>query len=291
MKNKTRILAFSLIVMGYFLIITNSCKKEDDTTSTLAVVTTTAVSGVTSTTASSGGNVTSDGGSTVTAKGVCWSTGQTPTISDSKTTNGTATGTFTSSITGLTVGITYYVRAYATNSVGTAYGSAVSFTTTALYVGASYGGGIIAYVLQSGDPGYVAGQTHGIIASPSDQSAGIQWYNGNYVATGATDAVDGKTNTNTIVSVQGAGSYAAKLCYDLVLGSYSDWYLPSKVELSKMYLNKASIGGFTAVNYWSSTEYAASGVGNAWYYVTTGSGYPYYGNKNNTYSVRAVRSF
>lgn len=93
-------------------------------------VTTTTVSSIANTTATSGGNVISDGGATVSARGVCWSTSHNPTTSNSKTTNGTGTGSFTSSLTGLTAGTTYYVRAYATNSAGTAYGNEVSFTTT-----------------------------------------------------------------------------------------------------------------------------------------------------------------
>ena len=93
-------------------------------------VTTSTVSNVTKTTAACGGNVTSTGGTSVTARGVCWSTSQNPTISDSHTTNGSGTGSFTSSITGLSANTTYYVRAYATNSVGTAYGELRSFTTT-----------------------------------------------------------------------------------------------------------------------------------------------------------------
>ena len=92
-------------------------------------VTTTAVSSVTATSASSGGNVYSDGGATVSARGVCWGTYPNPTVSDSHTTDGTGIGKFTSSITGLTLWITYHVRAYATNSVGTSYGSDMTFTT------------------------------------------------------------------------------------------------------------------------------------------------------------------
>ena len=94
-------------------------------------VTTASATNVTTTTATSGGNITNDGGAIVTARGVCWSTSQNPTIFNSHTTNGSGTGSFTSSMTGLTAGTTYYVRAYATNSVGTAYGSQVSFTTYA----------------------------------------------------------------------------------------------------------------------------------------------------------------
>ncbi|MGD2085938.1 MAG: SBBP repeat-containing protein [Candidatus Aminicenantes bacterium] len=101
-------------------------------TNTVApTVTTTAVSNITPTTAASGGNVTSDGGAAVTARGICWSTSINPTTSDSHTTDGTGTGTFTSAITGLAPGTTYHVRAYATNSVGTSYGSDVNFTTNA----------------------------------------------------------------------------------------------------------------------------------------------------------------
>jgi hypothetical protein len=101
------------------------------TSAGLPAVTTSAVSGITSTSATSGGNVTSDGGTTVTARGVCWSTSPNPTTANSKTTNGTGTGSFTSNLTGLTPGTPYYVRAYATNSQGTGYGNQVSFTTSA----------------------------------------------------------------------------------------------------------------------------------------------------------------
>jgi len=97
-----------------------------------ATVTTTAASAITSTTATSGGNVTSDGGGSITARGVCWATTANPTISDSKTTDASGTGVFTSNLTGLTPGTAYHIRAYATNSSGTAYGSDMTFTTLAV---------------------------------------------------------------------------------------------------------------------------------------------------------------
>ncbi len=93
------------------------------------ILTTDNITSITSTSAVSGGNITNDGGSPITARGVCWSTLQNPTIADNKTSDGTGTGSFTSNITGLTPSITYYVRAYATNSIGTNYGNDVSFTT------------------------------------------------------------------------------------------------------------------------------------------------------------------
>jgi hypothetical protein len=101
------------------------------------ILTTTAATNIAATTATSGGNITSDGGATVTARGVCWSTSQTPTTADSHTTDGTGTGIFVSSITGLNAATTYYVRAYATNSVETAYGNQVSFTTLAWTCGST----------------------------------------------------------------------------------------------------------------------------------------------------------
>jgi len=92
-------------------------------------LTTTAATSVTKYAANTGGTIISNGGSTITASGICWSTTATPTISDSKTTDGTTSGTFTSSLTSLTAGTTYYVRAYATNAIGTSYGALESFTT------------------------------------------------------------------------------------------------------------------------------------------------------------------
>ena len=95
----------------------------------LPTVATADVTDITQTTATSGGNVTDEGGATVTARGVCWSTSPDPTINDNKTTDGNGTGAFTSNLTNLTANTTYYVRAYATNSEGTNYGEQKTFTT------------------------------------------------------------------------------------------------------------------------------------------------------------------
>ena len=105
-------------------------QKEFTTNSILATVTTASVSSITQTTAICGGNVTDDGGNTVSARGVCWSTNQNPTISNSHTTNGTGTGSFTSNLTGLNPSTTYYIKAYATSIAGTSYGEQKTFTTS-----------------------------------------------------------------------------------------------------------------------------------------------------------------
>jgi hypothetical protein len=99
----------------------------------IPTLTTTTTSTITQTTSTSGGDISSDGGATVTARGVCWSTSASPTTAlSTKTTDGTGTGTFASSITGLIAHTLYYVRSYATNSAGTAYGDELSFTTLAI---------------------------------------------------------------------------------------------------------------------------------------------------------------
>lgn len=98
----------------------------------LATISTTVASAITQTTAVSGGNITSDGGSSITDRGVCWSTSTGPTISNSMISNGTGSGNFISNLSSLSNGTTYYVRAYATNSAGTAYGNEITFTTLAV---------------------------------------------------------------------------------------------------------------------------------------------------------------
>ena len=112
---------------------TNYGNQITFTTSTgvqLPTVTTTSVTSVTQNSAISGGNVTSSGSQPVTSRGVCWSTSPNPTISNSRTQNGSGTGSFSSTISSLTPSTLYYVRAYATSSAGTSYGSQISFTTT-----------------------------------------------------------------------------------------------------------------------------------------------------------------
>lgn len=121
------------ITIAVIAIGLSACKKNESNSNpvnpNLPVVTTTAVSLITTNDAKGGGRVISEGIDSVIARGVCWGTGQNPTIAGSKTINASDTGTFTSNISGLNPSTTYYVRAYATNSAGTAYGNQQSFTT------------------------------------------------------------------------------------------------------------------------------------------------------------------
>jgi hypothetical protein len=103
--------------------------EEPQGKASLPTLTTTSVSGITESSAISGGNITENGGASITARGIVWSTSTEPTISDNKTANATGTGEFSSTLEGLEGNTTYYLRAYATNSEGTAYGNEFSFTT------------------------------------------------------------------------------------------------------------------------------------------------------------------
>ena len=97
----------------------------------MPTVTTGEISGITDSTASGSGNVTSDGGAAVTVRGVCWGTSANPSSTDTCTGSGTGTGVFVTAISGLTPATTYHVRAYATNTAGTAYGEDRTFATNA----------------------------------------------------------------------------------------------------------------------------------------------------------------
>jgi hypothetical protein len=128
----------SAILLIAMMIITQSMVIQSSANAALPTVTTTSISGITSSSGISGGNVTDGGGYTVTSRGVCWSTTTGPTVSlSTKTTDGSGLGAFVSNFSGLTPNTTYYLRAYATSSQGTAYGSEIIFTTSGLTCGSS----------------------------------------------------------------------------------------------------------------------------------------------------------
>lgn len=130
---KTILIAMISTVFLITLIV--SCSSNENTPTTtppeesLPALTTNSITSVTQTTGTSGGNVTSDGGTTISARGICWATSENPTTANSKTTETGTTGSFSSNLTELLANTLYYVRAYATNTDGTAYGNQVSFTT------------------------------------------------------------------------------------------------------------------------------------------------------------------
>ncbi|MDD4476776.1 MAG: DUF1566 domain-containing protein [Patescibacteria group bacterium] len=156
--------------------------------------------------------------------------------------------------------IRIYNRALSLNEIKQLYalggGKIRAASATPVAVGDSYQGGVVAYILAEGDTGYDANTQHGLIAMASDQSVGTAWSNVVDQLAGTSDAIGtGQANTTAIVGQAGHTTSAAKLCDDLVSGGYSDWYLPSRNELNKLYLNRVAIGGFSLTSwYWSSSE-------------------------------------
>ncbi|MCU0364028.1 MAG: DUF1566 domain-containing protein, partial [Bacteroidales bacterium] len=252
------------------------------TTVSMPTVTTTTPYSVTSTSTWSGGNVTSDGGGALSDRGICISTSANPTTSDTKASNGPGgTGVFVNAFGSLTAGTIYHIRAYAINAAGTAYGEDKSFI--ALAVGDSYGGGKVAYI--------DASLIHGFIAANADKPATF-WGCAGTAISGADGQAIGTGNQNTIDIDAGCSTsgIAADVCANLVENGYSDWYLPSVLELWQMYYSRNEIGGFDAgagVYYWSSSEYSAADA----YRLTFNGGTYVQWPKGNTYKVRPVRAF
>jgi len=165
--------------------------------------------------------------------------------------------------------------------------------TALLAIGDTYGGGKVAYILQSGDPGYDENVQHGLIAATADGPTTYLWYfNSTFTTTGATgtDLGTGSANTDKIIANQGTLGvlYAARACREYTDGVYHDWYLPSKDEFNTLSVNQATIGGFTSgVYYWTSSEIDSD---NAWRQSPV-AGTQGARAKSSSYRVRPVRSF
>jgi hypothetical protein len=283
---------FLKILFFLIAILLISCEEEFDYGKIVNAVKTLEFSNVTQTTANVSGNIITDNGASLTARGICYGTSNNPTINSPKVVFDTATlGDYTCTLDNLSPSTTYYARAYATNGLGTAYGNVISFTTAILNltVGQSYQGGTIAYIYVPGDNGYVAGQIHGLIATSTNQSTSVQWgCSGTSIAGTSTTLGAGLANTTAIVNGCSTTTIAARLCNNLVSGGYSDWYLPSRDELRKLYLNRFSVGGFSNVSYWSSSQ-----VGSTTAYsinFSTGASSSA-SSKTSSLYVRAIRKF
>jgi hypothetical protein len=231
--------------------------------------------------------ILASGGCALTERGVCWSTSPNPTAGNAffRTVCGADTGLYNCQLTNLIPQTLYYVRSYMNNVTGTYYGPEQSFTTdttSALYIGKPYAGGIVFDLDSSGQ--------HGLVCAPSDQGYFPWGCYGTDIPNTSTTVGTGATNTAYIMGGCSERPIAASVCSDLVLNGYSDWYLPSLGELQMMYgrLHLQGLGGFGVNNYyWLSSQV---GPNDAWAMafgsVNFGSSSKYY-----NFRVRAVRAF
>jgi hypothetical protein len=161
-------------------------------------------------------------------------------------------------------------------------------------IGKTYQGGIVFYIDSTG--------LHGLAAAPTDQSANTQWHNGTLVQTKATGLSigTGKANTQTIITAQGAGTYAAKIAASATIGGYTGWFLPSRDELQLMHdvigpgakAPLTNVGKFAFDDYWSSSEDTFD-VYTVWvvrFVATNGIQLPSY-EGTHSHPVRAIRAF
>jgi hypothetical protein len=234
--------------------------------STIPTVTTVGITNITQTTATGGGDVTADGGAPVTARGVCWNTSPNPTTANSLTTNGSGTGAFVSNLTALTPNTQYYIRAYATNSIGTAYGNQVNFTTLAVSTCGSsliinHVAGAVAPVDKTVTYGTVTnipgepskcwitsnlGADHQATAVNDATEASAGWYWQFNRMQGYKLADDGITRTPNTIWIspisENSGWVAANDPCTLELGA--DWRIPTQTE----WTNVDASGGWTNWN-------------------------------------------
>jgi hypothetical protein len=235
----------------------------------------------------SGGSIPDDGGCSITQKGICWNINSSPTVSNWHTSDGTGSGAFVSNITGLLPNRTYYVRAYGINSKGTLYGPEKVFTTitpTTLYIGQNYAGGIIFYLDGAGE--------HGLVCTPTSQGSHPWGCNGTSIAT-ATSFGTGQSNTAAIVAFCSETNTAARFCDTLNLNGYSDWFLPSRDEISLMG-TLVTQGILNNVYYYSSSEAGSSCaymLANGGIYSDCPGSFHTGTQKSSAQAVLAVRAF
>ena len=211
------------------LAINDDDNDDDDADILLPTVTTLSIDSITYNSAVAGGNVKDDGGTEVTTRGVCWSTEQNPTIDDNHTSDGKGKGEYVSSLTELESNTKYYVRAFATNSIGTAYGNEVSFTTEDPYEDETTINGY-EYV-DLGLPSGIKWATHNVGATTPSEA-------GNYYAWGEIVTKSEYTEANCTTYQLNMEDISGNPQYDAARSEWgASWRMPTKEEFEELLNN------------------------------------------------------
>ena len=298
---------FKLLIAILFLY---SCNKDGSPAPTPVhpKVVISFVDSVTETSVVIGGYISDTGYAPILDAGFYYATDTTRLITSINTTSQISIGTlrggggFRAKITGLTAGTWYSIASYAKNSSGFGLSSDslrwdYKFTTKKLLaIGDTYGGGKVAYLMQPGDTTYNANVQHGLIASISDIGQGSPWSNASTTVVCnalGVNLLQGISNTDSIIKYNPSPTItAAAIAKAHRGGNYSDWYLPNKNELNKLYIGRIAIGNFATGGYWSSSEFDATNSYkfHAWY-QSFGNGFQGIDYKSNAGYVRAIRAF
>jgi hypothetical protein len=182
-----------------------------------------------------------------TTKGFCYSLTPNPTTQSTVVNLGSGNGVLEANLSGLTPSTTYYVRAFATNSNGTQYGTEESFTTCvtpSFTIGQSHAGGRIFYVDCTGE--------HGLVVAANASNTALEWGCMNTDISTSSNVNSGQINTNLILANCASINNAASYCDNLTLNGYSDWFLPSIQDLKLIRTNNINFANLYWC--WSSTQ-------------------------------------
>jgi uncharacterized protein (TIGR02145 family) len=254
-SNQFNLRAINVLLL-FLAILQTGCNKEESPEN-IPVIITNEITGIMINSALSGGTITTDQGAEVIFRGVCWSTNPNPTIADNKTIDGTGAGNFKSSITGLSTNTTYYVRAYATNTNGTGYGSTMSFTTLASQFIDSRDGTVY-QIVEIGNQIWMAENLKYLpsVIGPNAVSLATPYY---YVF-----GYSG-TNVEAAKATVNYSTYGVLYNWPAAINACpSGWHLPSDADWTELtdYLGGASVAGgklkATGTTYWDNPNAGAT---------------------------------
>ena len=273
------LLLFALTISIVDIVYANT--GESNTLNSSIQISTNIVRYVGVDTAISGGEILNPSAENIISAGICYSKNPNPTVNDLKVIRQGTNNSFTCIMKNLQAKTGYFTRAYVETNSGIVYGQECSFATDSIRMGMFIRGGELFYVMKPGDPGYVEGEFHGLVVSKIFSPL-LEWSIAVDTFLGIIDSAlfTGKSNTEKIVSALGSGNYAASYCYDLVYNGYSDWYLPSSLEINVM-----SRSGVSSGVGWSSTE-----ISNTQAKFATGNR-TRHGLKTTKLRLKAIRSF